>query len=233
MGGRLSVLQEAQRAEAVREFDVRFGEMERALWCLSLHSRAGLLERRDLTVVETLVWTVKSWWGVQGVRSDTKALMARALLDAVDWSPKLFEDTHPWLHSAQRNSRANASSPWWSIAARPVQPGGSSRWPQRFSTGFCPTVCPPTTATSAKPSASAVPLTTLSRHTARLPRRYSAQHEPSRMTPPGWARSSPIQPSEASISASGGWAAAVTAPLLRSAIPGASWTGSALITAEV
>lgn len=93
MGGRLSVLQEAQRAEAVREFDVRFGEMERALWCLSLHSRAGLLERRDLTVVETLVWTVKSWWGVQGVRSDTKALMARALLDAVDWSPKLFEDT--------------------------------------------------------------------------------------------------------------------------------------------
>lgn len=95
MSSRLSALSEAQRAEAVRQFNARFGEMDRALWCLSLNSRTELLEGHDLQVVEELVWTVKSWWGVQGVRSDTKALMARALLRAVDWSPALFEDTSP------------------------------------------------------------------------------------------------------------------------------------------
>jgi hypothetical protein len=95
MGWRLSALTEAQRAEAVSEFNARFGEMERALWCLSLNSRAELLEGDDLRVVETLIWAVKSWWGVQGVRSDTKTRMAKALLGAVDWSPAVFEDTSP------------------------------------------------------------------------------------------------------------------------------------------
>jgi hypothetical protein len=33
---------EAQRIEAVSEFNARFGEMERALWCLSVNSRAEL-----------------------------------------------------------------------------------------------------------------------------------------------------------------------------------------------
>lgn len=46
-------------------------------------------------MAETLIWAVKSWWGVQGVHSDTKALIARALLQAVDWSPALFEDVSP------------------------------------------------------------------------------------------------------------------------------------------
>lgn len=95
MGGQLSALPDAQRAEAVREFNARFGDMERALWCLSVNSRAELLAKGDLRVVEALVWAVKSWWGVQGVRSETKALMARALLQAVDWAPALFEDTSP------------------------------------------------------------------------------------------------------------------------------------------
>jgi hypothetical protein len=37
-----------------------FGEMERVWWCLSVNSRPQLLDRHDLKVVETLVWTVKS-----------------------------------------------------------------------------------------------------------------------------------------------------------------------------
>ncbi|HEY2488364.1 MAG TPA: hypothetical protein VGI37_02585 [Streptosporangiaceae bacterium] len=40
--------------------------------------------------LETLVWTVKSWWGVQGVRSATRTQMARALAESVTWSPDLF-----------------------------------------------------------------------------------------------------------------------------------------------
>jgi hypothetical protein len=101
MGWRLSALSEAQRAEAVSEFNARFGEMEQVLWCLSLNSRAELLEGHDLKVVETLVWAVKSWWGVQGVRSDTKALMAGALLRTVGWSSALFENTSPVTSGAE------------------------------------------------------------------------------------------------------------------------------------
>jgi hypothetical protein len=92
---RLSAISEAQRTEAVSQFNARFGEMERALWCLSVNSRVALLDGQDLRVVETLVWTVKSWWGVQGVRTDTRALMAGALLNAVAWTPALLADTSP------------------------------------------------------------------------------------------------------------------------------------------
>jgi len=41
-------------------------------------------------VVEALIWTVKSWWGVQGVRTETKTLMARALAQ-LPWSAELFD----------------------------------------------------------------------------------------------------------------------------------------------
>jgi hypothetical protein len=85
MGTRLSDLSDAGKARAVCAFNARFGEMERALWCLSVNSRAALIRGEATAVVEALVWTVKSWWGVQGVRSDTKPLMARALPAALDW----------------------------------------------------------------------------------------------------------------------------------------------------
>ncbi len=101
MSVRLSAMPEAQRMQAVNEFNARFGEMERGLWCLSVNCRAELLAGHDLKVVETLVWTVKSWWGVQGVRTDTKALMARALLQVVDWSPALFADESPVAPGAE------------------------------------------------------------------------------------------------------------------------------------
>ena len=99
---RLLAMPEAQIIEAVSGFNARFGEMERAFWCLSVNSRAELLDGRGLKVTETLVWTVKSWWGVQGVRANTKTLMARALLQAVDWSPALFADVSPVAPSGEK-----------------------------------------------------------------------------------------------------------------------------------
>jgi hypothetical protein len=80
----------AERAAAVGMFDARFGEMEQVLWLLSVSSRPGLLAGESSPALEALVWTVKSWWGVQGVRSETKAQMARALAVSVTWSPDLF-----------------------------------------------------------------------------------------------------------------------------------------------
>jgi len=81
---------DSQRAVAVSMFDARFGEMEQVLWCLSVNSRAGLLVGESSPVLEALVWTIKSWWGVQGFRSETKAQMARALAESMTWSPDLF-----------------------------------------------------------------------------------------------------------------------------------------------
>jgi hypothetical protein len=75
--------------------------MERVWWCLSVNSRPELQDRHDLKVVETLVWTVKSWWGVQGVRTDTKTLMAGAVLRAAEWSPALFADVSPVTPGAE------------------------------------------------------------------------------------------------------------------------------------
>jgi hypothetical protein len=80
----------AERAAAVAAFDARYGEMEQVLWCLSVNSRPRLLAGESSPALEALVWTVKSWWGVQGVRSETKAQMARALAESVGWSPDLF-----------------------------------------------------------------------------------------------------------------------------------------------
>jgi hypothetical protein len=80
----------AERAAAVSLFDARFGEMEQVLWLLSVSSRPGLLAGESSPALETLVWTVKSWWGVQGVRSATRTQMARALAESVTWSPGLF-----------------------------------------------------------------------------------------------------------------------------------------------
>lgn len=93
---RLNELSDHELAEAVGEFNTRYGEMERVLWCLSTHSRAALLDHDEAPVLEALVWTIKSWWGVRGVRRETKSAMARALV-TMEWSPDLFEpvDTPP------------------------------------------------------------------------------------------------------------------------------------------
>jgi hypothetical protein len=82
---------DSQRHAAVSAFNARYGEMEQALWCLSVNSRASLLAGQSSLVVETLVWTIKSWWGVMGVRSETKVQMAGALAESLAWSPGLFD----------------------------------------------------------------------------------------------------------------------------------------------
>ena len=97
MNGRPDELSDEERAEAVRAFDALYGEMEKVLWCLSIHSRAALLDGDgESPVLEALIWTIKSWWGVQGVRHETRSAMARALV-TLEWSPELFEpvDTPP------------------------------------------------------------------------------------------------------------------------------------------
>ncbi len=55
---------DSQRHAAVSAFNGRYGEMEQALWCLSVNSRGALLAGQSSPVVESLVWTIKSWWGV-------------------------------------------------------------------------------------------------------------------------------------------------------------------------
>jgi hypothetical protein len=71
-------------------FDARFGEMEQVMWLLSVNSRPALLAGENSPAMEALVWTVKSWWGVQGVQSQTKVQMARALAESIAWTPDLF-----------------------------------------------------------------------------------------------------------------------------------------------
>ena len=74
----------------------RHHKTETVLWCLSTHSQAALLDHHEAPVLEALIWTIKSWWGVQGVRHETKSAMAKALI-TLEWSPDLFEpvDTPP------------------------------------------------------------------------------------------------------------------------------------------
>lgn len=89
---RLTDLSDSTRTTAVSEFNAVFSEMDLALWCLSRNCRGPLLNGQNTPVVEALVWTVKSWMGVQGVLTETKTLMAEALV-TLDWSSELFEET--------------------------------------------------------------------------------------------------------------------------------------------
>jgi hypothetical protein len=82
---------EFERAEAVRAFNARFDEMERALWCLSVNARASLLAGESSPVLEEFVWTIRNWWSLVGVRKETKTLMASVLAKSMTWTPELFE----------------------------------------------------------------------------------------------------------------------------------------------
>jgi len=95
---------DSQRHAAVSAFNARYGEMEQALWCLSVNSRASLLAGQSSPVVETLVWTIKSWWRVMGVRSETKIHMARALAESLVWSPELFDPVPCHQQGAGQNA---------------------------------------------------------------------------------------------------------------------------------
>lgn len=82
---------EFERAEAVRAFNAHFGEIERALWCLSVNARTSLLAGESSPVLEEFVWTIRSRWSLVGVRKDTKTLMASVLATSMTWTPELFE----------------------------------------------------------------------------------------------------------------------------------------------
>jgi len=162
---------DSQRAVAVSMFDARFGEMEQVLWCLSVNSRAGLLVGESSPVLEALVWTIKSWWGVQGFRSETKAQMARALAESMTWSPDLFGPVPEYGPDCAEYACERVAE----LVSRSMSlgvPRLSTRWPPRSCTGSCPGGCPSTTASSAAHSASRRHGIT-PRHTARSRRRFS------------------------------------------------------------
>lgn len=87
----LATISASDVAKAVAAFNSIYGEMERALWRVSRAAREPLLRRRESTLVGALAWTIKSWWGVQGVRSEIRAISARALA-SLEWTEAMFEE---------------------------------------------------------------------------------------------------------------------------------------------
>jgi hypothetical protein len=81
----------SEAAEAVRLFNLRFGEMEKVAWCLSRASMAELLAKVPGATLSELVWKVKSWMGLQGVESAIKTIAPQSLVE-FDWTPDLFDD---------------------------------------------------------------------------------------------------------------------------------------------
>ena len=56
----------SQVLRAVEAFNARYGQMESVLWRLSTEARRCLLHGERPEVAEALVWTIRSWWGLQG-----------------------------------------------------------------------------------------------------------------------------------------------------------------------
>ena len=91
MSGNLTERVRLEGADAIGAFNARYGEMERVLWCLSKHCREPLVAARSAPVVEALIWTLKSWWGVQGVRTKSRAIIAD-VLTGFGWTVEMFDD---------------------------------------------------------------------------------------------------------------------------------------------
>jgi hypothetical protein len=81
----------ADVAAAVTAYNAVYSEMDEALWCVSKSLRGPLLRHESVPGLEVLVWTVRSWWGVRGVKTETRSIAARALAE-MEWSPGMFED---------------------------------------------------------------------------------------------------------------------------------------------
>ena len=82
----------AEAAEGVRLFNLRYGDMEKAAWCLSRASQPELLSKTVGPVLPELVWTVKKWMKVQYVSPSVKTIAPQVLVE-FDWTPDLFDDT--------------------------------------------------------------------------------------------------------------------------------------------
>jgi hypothetical protein len=89
MAPRIATLAEEDRSRAVASFDAKFGEMEQALWCLACNCRKPLLAGQADDVVDALVWTVKSWWAVQGIRGAWRPIFSEVLA-SMQWTEEMF-----------------------------------------------------------------------------------------------------------------------------------------------
>lgn len=74
----------------IRAFNSRYAEMERALWFLATKVREDLLVGVRQDVAEAFVWTIKSWWAVQGVRRETGAVAVKTLR-ALKWDDGVLD----------------------------------------------------------------------------------------------------------------------------------------------
>lgn len=108
--------------DAVHAYSSLFGEMEQVLWCLSKHCRAPLLNGQSSEVVETFIWTIRSWWGVQGPNKEFKTLLARAL-SQLEWSDELFQP----LANIPDNAEVFACSLTTSLVSRTQAMGAARR----------------------------------------------------------------------------------------------------------
>jgi hypothetical protein len=88
-------------ATGVQGFDAVFADMEEVLWIMSIAAREQIIHGQALNVIEGLVWTIKSWWGVQGVRTKTKSLIAQAIADQ-PWKPADFKPLEAPLSDGER-----------------------------------------------------------------------------------------------------------------------------------
>jgi hypothetical protein len=91
MSDAFSSLPMSERKRAVEAFDALYGDLEDVLWCLSQNTRAPLLKGESSPVVESMGWTVKGWWAIQGVNSEAKGQMAQALA-GIGWTQEDFAE---------------------------------------------------------------------------------------------------------------------------------------------
>jgi len=81
---------ESDVSQAVEAFNAIYGEMERALWCMAGAARDSLRRGQPSEACQALVWTIKSWWGIQGPKMSFKRIAADALASQ-DWPATLFD----------------------------------------------------------------------------------------------------------------------------------------------
>jgi hypothetical protein len=114
---------------AVSLFNSRYADMEAVLWKVSRVARDHLLIRKRSQVLEELVWTIKSWWGVQGVEKNVKVIAPDALLDlnlqteVFEEGIHCFEDGEAFAHGAVQSlvqglRERGARRREWSLASK-------------------------------------------------------------------------------------------------------------------
>jgi hypothetical protein len=74
----------------ISDYNARYGEMDAALWCLSLRCRAPLVKQCKDRVIEVLISTIEKWRHVRGVPGGTAAVMAQKLAN-IGFSRETFE----------------------------------------------------------------------------------------------------------------------------------------------